>query len=181
MKCVIISEEKVIDLGKRCLSNLRDFVNNEYLLGFNEVKRLRTLFFLACQKVVGEQLKSKENPSSVFEKLNLENPFFVLEKLNLKNINEVWNEKLQEKFREAFKYVKKSKVGDETKVEEVFNTPVCDKYSREEFSLEETDRIFSLAKDGLNRCQELNEDLFDDIKDFEKIYHVYDCCYKSLR
>ena len=57
MKCVIISEEKVIDLGKRCLSNLRDFVNNEYCLGYNEVKRLRTLFFLACQKVVGEQLK----------------------------------------------------------------------------------------------------------------------------
>ena len=57
MKCVIIFEEKVIDLGKRCLSNLRDFVNDEYDLEFNEVKRLRTLFFLACQKVFGEQLK----------------------------------------------------------------------------------------------------------------------------
>ena len=64
MKCVIISEEKIIDFGKRCLSNLRDFVNNEYCQGFNEVKRLRTLFFLACQKVFFEQLKSEENPSS---------------------------------------------------------------------------------------------------------------------
>ena len=58
MKCVIISEEKVIDLGKWCLSNLRDFVNDEYYyLRYNKVKRLRTLFFLACQKVFGEQLK----------------------------------------------------------------------------------------------------------------------------
>ena len=170
MKCVIISEKKVIDLGKRCLSNLRDFVNNEYFLGFNEVKRLRTLFFLACQKVFGEQLKSKENPSSVFEKLNLKIPFFVLENLNIENINEVWNEKLQEKFREAFKYVKKSKVGDESKVEEVFKTPVCDKYSRVEFSLEETYRIFRLIEEGLYRCKELDEDLYFEINDFEKIY-----------
>ena len=168
MKSVIITEEKVIDLGKQCLSNLRDFVNNEYDLEFNEVKRLRTLYFMACQKVVGEQLKSKENPSSVLEKLNLE------------NINEVWNEKLEKKFWEAVNYTKKSKVGDESKVEEVFNTPVCDKYSRVEFSLEETDRIFRLVKDGLDKCLEIYEDLYFEIKDFEKIYCVYDYCYKSL-
>ena len=172
MKCVIISEEKVIDLGKRCLSNLRDFVNDEYCLGFNEVKRLRTLYFMACQKVAGEQLKTKENPS------------FVLGNVN-EACNELWNEicnkKLEKKFWEAYKYVKESKAGnEETKVEEVFNTPVCDKYSKVEFSLEETDRIFSLLEDGLKRCEEINEDLYYEIKDFVKIYHVYNFCYKSL-
>ena len=101
MKCVIISKEKVIDLGKRCLSNLRDFVNDEYFLGYNEAKRLRTLFFMTCQKVFGEQLKSKENPYYVLVNGNL--------KVNV-NVNEVWNEKLEEKFQEAFNYVKKSKV-----------------------------------------------------------------------
>ena len=75
---------------------------------------------------------------------------------------------------------KKSEVGDESKVEEVFNTPVFDKYSRVEFSLEETYRIFDLVEYGLNRCQEIDEDLYFEIKDFENIYHVYDCCYKSL-
>ena len=178
MKCVIISEEKIIDLGKRCLSNLRDFVNNEYNLEFNDVKRLRTLFFLACQKVVGEQQKSKENlyvfeefnlnlENLNLENLNLEN--LNLKNLNIKNKNEVWNEKLDEKFCEAVKYTKKSKVGnDESEVEEVFNTPVCDIYSREKFSLEETDRIFILVEDGLDRCQEINEDLYYEIKDFKK-------------
>lgn len=168
MKCVIISEKKVFDLGKRCLSNLRDFVNNEYLLGFNEVKRLRTLYFLACQKVVAEKLKSKENPS------------FLLENPSLVNINEVWNEKLEEKFLEAFKYNKKSKVGDQSKVEEVFKSPVCDKYSKVEFSLKETARILSLVESGLKNCKELDGDLIFDIKDFENIYNVYDYCYKSL-
>ena len=155
MKCVIISEEKVIDLGKRCLSNLRDFVNDEYLLGFNEVKRLRTLFFLACQKVFSEQIKLQEI------------------------INEIWNEKIQEKFNKALMFTKKSKV-DDTKIEEIFYTPVCDKYTRMEFSLKETDRIFSLIEDGLNKFQELNEDLYYDIKDFKYIYEVYDYRYKSL-
>ena len=70
MKCVIISEEKIIDLGKRCISNMIKFVNNEYYLGFNNVKILRTLFFLACQKVFGEQLKSKEN-LSVTSQINI--------------------------------------------------------------------------------------------------------------
>ena len=84
------------------------------------------------------------------------------------------------KYWEAEKYVIKSKIGDESKIEEVFNTPVCEKYSRMEFSLEETDRIFILIKDGLNRCQEIYEDLYYEIKDFNYIYHVYNCCYKSL-
>ena len=155
MSIVIISEEKVIDLGKRCLSNLIDFANNEYLLEFNEVKRLRTLFFLACQKVVSEQKKSKY-------------------------INKVWNEKLEEKFREAENYVKKSEVGDESKVEKVFNTVVLEKYSRVEFSLEEIYRIFNLVENGLDKCIELNDDLRYKIKDFEKIYFVYDYFYKRL-
>ena len=163
MKCVIIFEEKVIDFGKRCLSNLRDFVNNEYCLGFNEVKRLRT-FFLACQKVADKQRKLKENPSSVLEKLYL--------------VNEVWNEKLEEKFQEALMNTKKSKVGnDESEVEEVFNTPVCDKYSRVNFSLEETDRIFRLVEDGLDRCKEIKEDLYFEIKYFKKLYYVYNFNY----
>ena len=140
MKCVVISEKKLIDLGKRCLSNLRDFVNDEYLLEYNEVKRLRTLYFLACQKVVGKK---------------------------------VWNENLEQKFWEAENYTKKSKVGDETKVEEVFNTPVTDKYTKEEFSLEETIRIFSLVEDGIKRCQELDEDLYFEINNFEYIYIMF--------
>ena len=144
--------KKIIDLGKRCLSNLRDFVNDEYCLGFNEVKRLRTLFFLVCQKVVGKQRKSK----------------------NHYLVNELWNEKLEEKFQEALMITKKSKVGnDESEVEEVFNTPVCDKYSRLEFSLEELDRIFYLIKDGLDRCKEINEDLYFEIEYFIKLYYVY--------
>ena len=88
--------------------------------------------------------------------------------------------KIRKKFWEAVNYTKKSKVGDETKVEEVFNTPVCDKYSRVEFSLEETDRIFRLIKDGLDRCFEINEDLFYEIKDFKKLNYVYIISYKSL-
>ena len=146
MKRVIISEEKVIDMGKRCLSNLREFVNNEYFLGFNEVKRLRTLFFLACQRVVGDQRKS----------------------------NELWNEKLEEKFCEAVEYTKKSKVeNNESEVEEVFNKLVIEKYSREKFSLEELDKIFYLVKDGLDRCKELNKDLYFEIKYFKNLYYVY--------
>ena len=195
MKCVIISKEKVIDLGKWCLSNLRDFVNDEYFLTFNEVKRLRTLFFLACQKVFGEQLKSKKN-YSVLEKL-----YYVLEKLYL--VNEVWNEKLQKKFLEASNIVKKlkeenelrieeifnnsgkykkSKVEDENelKIEEIFNTSVNDKYSKMEFSLEETNRIFILIKDGLYNCFEIKEDLYYEIKDFNYIYEVYNFRYNSL-
>ena len=169
MKCVIVPEEKVINLGKRCLSNMRDFVNDKYLLQYNEVKRLRTLYFMACQKVVGEQLKSKENPSSVLEKLNLE------------NINEVWNEKLQEKFWEALMITKESKiVNDDSKVEEIFNTAVMEKYSTKKFSLKETERIFDLIDEGINKCLELNGDLYCDIKDFKKIYHVYNIGYKSL-
>ena len=184
MKCVIISKEKVIDLGKLCLSNLRDFVNNEYFLGFNEVKRLRTLYFMTCQMVFGEQLKSKENNSFVINNIMKyqNNNYFVELKETKENIlNELWNEKIAEKYCEAKKYVIKSKVGnDESEVEEVFNTPVCEKYSRMEFSLEETDRIFDLIKDGLNKCFELNEDLYYEIKNFEKIYYVYKYCYKSL-
>ena len=160
MKCVIISEEKVIDLGKRCLSKLRDFVNDEYFLGFNKVKRLRTLFFLACQKVVGEN-------TPIIKLLNEE-------------CNKVWNEKLEEKFWEASMIVEKSEVGDESKIEEVFNTPVCEKYSKMNFSLEETDRIFILIKDGLDKCHDIDEDLYYEIKDFKYIYHVYNCCYESL-
>ena len=166
MRCVIISEEKIINLGKQCLSNLRDFVNDEKHLEFNEVKRLRTLFFLACQKVVGEKQKSKENNSYI--------PVIEI-------INEVWNEKLQEKFCEALIYIKKSKVGDESKVEEIFNTIVFEKYSRMEFSLEETYRIFDLIKDGLDKCIEIDDYLPYKIKDFEKIYCVYKFCYKRLR
>ena len=86
---------------------------------------------------------------------------------------------------------KKSKVGDdndddddddddETKIEEVFNTPVNDKYSRMEFSLEETERIFILINDGLDNCHEINEDLYYEIKDFNYIYQVYNFRYKSL-
>ena len=168
MKCVIITEEKIIDLGKRCLSKLRDFVNDEYLLGFNEVKRLRTLYFMACQKVFGEQLKSKKN-YSVLEKL-----YSILEKLYL--VDEVWNEKLEKKFREAFNYVKKSEVGDESKVEEVFNTIVFEKYSRVEFSLKELYKIFDLVEEGLDKCIELDDDLYFKIKDFKNIYYVCNYC-----
>ena len=154
MKRVIITEKKVINFGKRCLSNLIDFVNNEYHIEYNEVKRLRTLFFLACQKVYGEKQKS----------------------------NEVWNEKLEEKFCEAVKYTKKSKVGKyETEVEEVFNKLVFEKYSRLEFSLEELDRIFYLVKDGLDRCKEINEDLYFEIIYFEKLYYVYNINYLEFR
>ena len=199
MKCVIISEEKVIDLGKRCLSNLKDFVNNEYCLEFNEVKRLRTLFFLACQKVVGEKIKIKlkENPSviellkeninEVFEeninevlKKKLDKNEVLQKKRNIKNINEVWNEKLEEKFWESSMIVEKSKVEDESKIEEVFKTSVCEKYSRVKFLLEEKYRIFDLVKEGLDKCQEINEDLYYEIKNFNYIYHVYNYCYKSL-
>ena len=120
-----------------------------------------------------------------------ENPFFVLENINQvwneninevwnENINEVWNEKLEEKFWEALMITKKSELGDDSKVEKVFNTPMYDKYSIVEFSLEETYRIFDLIEYGLNKCQELNEDLFYEIKDFVKIYHVYNYCYKIL-
>ena len=177
MKCVIISEKKVIDLGKRCLSNLRDFVNDEYLLGFNEVKRLRTLFFLACQKVVGEQLKSK-NHYSVLEKL-----YSILEKLYL--VNEVyykeWNERLEKKFKEALMITKKSKVGnDESEVEEVFKTPVCDKYSRMKFSLEEIYKIIDLVEEGINKCLEINDYVYFKIKDFKNIYYVYNINYNYI-
>ena len=173
MKCVIISKEKVNNLGKQCLSDLRNFVNDEYLLGFNEVKRLRTLFFLACQKVFGEQMKSKKN-YSVLEKL-----YSVLEKLYL--VDEVWNEKLEEKFREASMITEKSEiVDDESKIEEVFNTPVNDKYSRMEFSLEETKRIFDLIEEGVNKCIEIDDYVYYEIKDFKKIYDVYNYGYKSL-
>ena len=170
MKCVIISEKKVIDLGKRCLSNLRDFVNNESYLGYNDVKRLRTLFFMSCQMVFSEQLKSKGGYIK-FEKMYEE----------YEERNEKWNEKFEEKFLEVINYVKKSKAGDkESKVEEVFNTPVWEKYSTEKFSLEEIDRIFKLVKDGLDRCCEIDEDLYYEIKDFKIIYQVYNSCYKSL-
>ena len=214
MKCVIISEEKLIDLGKRCLSNLRDFVNNEYYLRFNEVKRLRTIYFMTCKKVFGEQLKSKEYNSLVFNNLmKYQNTDFILqpdskEKENL--LNEVWNEKIEEKYCEAKKYCEaeknfrkfkieeifktpmyekyfikskiedESKNEDESKIEEVFNTPVCEKYSRMEFSLEETIRIFELIKDGLYNCQEIYEDLYYEIKNFNYIYEVYNFRYNSL-
>ena len=71
-------------------------------------------------------------------------------------------------------------VDDDTKVEEIFNTPVLEKYSRKKFSLEETERIFDLIDEGVNKCFELNGDLYWDIKDFKKIYHVYNYGYKSL-
>ena len=212
MKCVIISEKKLFDLGKRCLSNLRDFVNNEYLL-YNQVKRLRTLYFMVCQLVFSEQLKSKEYNSFVLNNMKYKNEDYIVnpdlkEKENL--LNEVWNEKIEEKYCEAKKYCEaeknfrkfkieeifktqmyekyfikskiedESKNEDESKIEEVFNTPVCEKYSRMEFSLEETIRIFELIKDGLYNCQEIYEDLYYEIKDFEKIYYVYKYCYKSL-
>ena len=153
MKCVIITKNEVIDLGERCLSKLRDFVNDEFFLTFNEVKRLRTLFFLACQKV-----------------------FFEHQKHNL--VKEVWNEKLEKKFHEALMITKESKiVNDNSKVEEIFKTPLNDKYSREKFSLENTIRIFDLIKEGLDKCIELNDDLRYEIKDFNCIYQVYNFIY----
>ena len=201
MKCVIISEEKLIDFGKKCLSNLRDFVNDEYCLKeFNDVKRLRTLFFLACQKVVGKKLELKENLYIDFfevsnevcnEKIqkimkeiwNIEeekkDEKIINEKLQ-EIINEVWNEELQEKFWEALMIAKKTEVEEETKVEEIFNTPVNEKYSRIKFSLEELYRIFDLIEDGIDKCIEIDDDIIFKIRDFKKIYYVYDCCYKSL-
>ena len=159
MKTVIITEEKIIDFGKKCLSNLRDFVNDEYFLSFNEVKRLRTLYFMSCQKVFCEQLKSKE-------------------KYIIKNINEVWNEKLDNKFWEAFKIIKKSKVvNDDSKVEEIFKTPVMEKYSRMKFSLEEINKILNFLKDGIDRCHDINEDLYYEIKYFYHLNYVYDINY----
>ena len=206
MKCVIISEKKLIDYGKQCLLNLRDFVNDEYHLGYNEVKRLRTLYFMTCQLVFSEQLKSKEYNSFVLKNImKYKNEDYIVNpdlKENL--LNEVWNEKIEEKYCEAKKYCEaeknrrkskieeifktqmyekyfiKSKIEDESKIEEVFNTPVCEKYSRMEFSLKETIRIFELINDGLYNCQEIYENLYYKIKDFEKIYYVYKYCYKSL-
>lgn len=66
MSPVIITEEKVIELGKLCLSNLRNFVNDEYMLTFNYVKRLRTLFFLACQMIFYEQKQQKLKEKIIF-------------------------------------------------------------------------------------------------------------------
>ena len=167
MTHVIIYEEKLIDLGKRCLSNLRDFVNNNY--GYNNVKRLRTLFFMSCQMVFSQQLILKGGYFK-FEKLYEENE----EKEEL-------NEKFEEKFLKVIDYVKKSKEGDEeSEIEEVFKIPVWEKYSTKEFSLEEIDRIFKLINDGLDRCKELSGDLYYQIKYFKNMYHVYDHCYKSL-
>ena len=164
MSSVIISEEKVIELGKLCLSNLRNLVNDEYFLGFNEVKRLRTLFFLACQKVFFEQIISKEKEYSILNN--------IIELFDV-NINEVWNEKLEEKFYKALMITKKSKIGNYYKIEEVFNTPVFEKYSKVEFSLKEIYRIIDLIDEGVNKCCDLNEDLYCDIKTFKKKYHVY--------
>ena len=110
----------------------------------------------------------------------LEKLYYVLEKFYL--VDEVWNKKLEEKFEEALRITKESKIGDddESKVEEVFKTPVFEKYSREKFSLKETERIIDLIKEGINKCNELDEDLYYEIKDFKKIYDVYNYCYKSL-
>ena len=127
---------------------------------------------MACQKVFSEKLKSKKK-YFVLEKL-----YSVLEKLYL--VDEEWNEKLEEKFDKVSIIIKNSEIGDESKIEEVFYTTVNDKYSRVEFSLEETYRIFDLIKNGLDKCQELDEDLYYEIKDFNYLYHVYKYCYKSL-
>ena len=108
------------------------------------------------------------------------NPSFILEKFNLKNINVVWNVKLQEKFWEALINTKESIVGDESKVEEVFNTIVFEEYSRVEFSLEETYRIFDLIEEGLNKCDEINSDLYYKIKELKYLFNVYDYCYQNL-
>ena len=169
MKCVIITEKKVIDLGKWCLSKLRNIINDEYLLTYNEVKRLRTLFFLACQKVYGEKLEEKGY--SILKNIS--------EELN-ENKNEVWNEKLQEKFYEALMITEKSKIGDYSKIEEVFKTPVFEKYSKVEFSLKETYEIIDLINKGVDKCFELNEDLFFDINDFKILYKIYNFSYKIL-
>ena len=75
---------------------------------------------------------------------------------------------------------KKPEIVDESKVEEVFNTALFEKYSIVEFSLEETYRIFDLIKDGLDKCQEIDYDLFTDINHFKYIYNVYDFQYKTL-
>ena len=130
---------------------------------------MRTLFFLACQKVAGEKQKSKENNSYI--------P--VIEIIN-EEWNEVWNEELQKKFSKALMITKKSELGNESKVEKIFNTPVFEKYSRVKFSLEEIYRIFYLIEDGLFKCQELNNDLFYKIKEFKYIYDVYDYYYQNL-
>ena len=108
-------------------------------------------------------------------------------KLSNEKSNEVWdeelNKKLEEKFCEASMITEKSKIGDEddeSEVEEIFNTPVIEKYSSKKFSLEEKDRIFYLVKEGLNKCQELDEDFYLQIKDFKYLYYVYNCGYRSL-
>ena len=169
MKCVIISEEKLFNFGKKCLSNLKDFVNKNSL-GFNSVKRLRTLFFMTCQLVFSDQEEVKRGYYYFGKMYNIK-----------EKCNEQLNEKFKEKYLEVIDYVKKSKAGDEeTKLEEVFKTPVIEKYSTEKFSLEEINRIFKLVKDGLDKCKEIDEDLYYEIKNFNNIYHVYNHCYKSL-
>ena len=196
MKCVIFSEEKVIDFGKKCLSDLRDFVNDEYFLTFNAVKRLRTLYFMTCQMIFSEQIKSKDNfytfnnimkykkeeKEIIFnnawhedkEKEIIFNNAWHEDKEKEIIFNKVWNEEIQEKFKEVSMIVEKSKKGDEeSEVEEIFKTPVDEKYSKMEFSLEETERIFNLVKHGLDRCNEINENLYYQIKYFKHLYYVY--------
>ena len=171
MKCIIISEKELIDLGKRCLSNLIKFVNSEYFIDNNGVKRLRTLFFMSCQMVFSEQLNPK--------KFHVE--YEKIYDINEKKLNKICDKKFEEKFLEVNDYVKKSKKGDkESKLEEVFNTPVFEKYSTEKFSLEEINRIFKLVENGLDKCDQIIEDLYCDIKHFINIYYVYDHCYKDL-
>ena len=192
MSSVIISEEKVIELGKLCLSNLRNFVNDEYLLTYNDVKRLRTLFFLACQKVFYEkELCDEKELCEKFWEAKI-----IVKKIKIKY------EKLDEKYWEAYNIIKKTKIENEkiknifftsfynnqkksliednTKIEKVFETPVIEEYSRKKFSLEETYRIFDFIKDGLYNCNEYNEDLYYQIKDFKNIYYVYNGGYNSL-
>ena len=126
---------------------------------------------MTCQNVFGEQLKSKEKDNSNI--FNFINEDYIL--------NEVWNEKIEEKYFEVKKYIIKSKIGnDESEVEEIFKTPVDDKYSRMKFSLEKIERIFDLLKNGLDKCFEIDEDLIFEINNFKYIYYVYNYCYESL-
>lgn len=177
MACVIISEKKLYDFGKRSFLFLRECVNNDYLLTYNAFKRLRILYFMTCQKVYCE---NKERHKERNEKRN--NNLIKLFKENSgENLNEVWSKELNDKYRIISNMVYLSKKGDEDKkLEEIFNEPEDDSYTKVEFSLEEIYTIFDLLKDGVKKCFELSEDLFFDVEDFKMIYNVYKKSEKRL-
>ena len=185
MACVIISEKKLYDFGKRSFSFLKECVNNDYLLTYNAFKRLRILYFMTCQKVYCE---NKERHKERHEERNNDLVKLFKEKFSKKlnensdeKLNEVWSKELDDKYMIISNMVYLSKKGDkDKKLEEIFNEPEDDSYTKVEFSLEEIYTIFDLLEDGVKKCFELSEDLFFDVEDFKMIYTVYKKSEKRL-